>query len=80
MTRAQLAREADALLWAAKWWQNEDVVTGKPCRFKNIMPVIFDVAEHAETEGGLRGWLIWASAALSEASRLAEDELVNEED
>ena len=59
MTREQ---QADALLWAAKWWQQEDVCSGHG----RISEPIDELLRTAETESGLRGWLIWASAALSE--------------
>jgi len=70
MTKAQ---RADALLCAAKHWQNET------CRCQDcICGVTCDLLENFPAECGLRGWLIWASAALSEAAALGFS-LVNDD-
>jgi hypothetical protein len=63
MTKAQ---RADALLWAAKWWQNEDCCS---CHGKISEP-IDELLRMVETQVGLYGWLIWASKALSEVGAL----------
>ena len=73
MTRAQRLREADALLNFARIWQNgmlvSDCLGCLPASALELMNC---------TPDGSFEWAV--SAALSEAARLADDELVNEEE
>ena len=75
MTKVQ---RADALLWAARWWQQEQCCSAhggitKKTATRKVAPHYNDVSEvllSIYAEYGLRGWLIWASAALSEVGAL----------
>lgn len=78
-TRAQRLREADALLCAAKHWQKYESVDWCCCE----KDVVLDISRGLVFDWLGLGALVFdmaASAALSEAARLADDELVNEED
>ena len=63
MTKEQ---RAGAMIWAAKWWQNESC-----CSLHGTIPdTVHELLCTVEVEAGVRGWLIWASAALSEVGAL----------
>ena len=87
MTRAQRLREADGLLKAARYWQNhEHLPDAIACRCDPSNPVdalCHDLEDLFFLVLGESDWKdvnFWDIAALSEAARLADDELVNEED
>ena len=71
MTKIQ---RADALLWAAKWWQNEqgrderDEVSRSTVDFTEKF-----LEDIPEIDGYDWEWDLWASAALSEVGALGFD-------
>lgn len=65
------AKKADLLLCAAKHWQNETGSSLHSCCMGT--DGWFDVVQGVPTVAGVPGWLVWASAALSEVASLGFD-------
>jgi hypothetical protein len=80
MTRAQRNREADALLCAARHWQNSDPRCDI-CRSFEAVVECYVLASDMMWELNVGRFLydIAASAALSEAARLSDTEIVDNE-